>query len=249
MHRLDTSYSTLVWSADGSRVTKSRPRGGYPRRRFVNELRVNRLLSDARPPVDTPGLLDHDLRARSLTFEAIPGEPLGPKYPASLHANDIGGMVALAGRLRTYRPRRRWFRRLGSARRIDLARQAGLLGEREAVALADLAARVHTRRSFAHGDLTARNVLRHGEGLALIDWEWAGLYPPGYDLAFLWFSLVDVGVDEGRAEVERHVEGDEAAFLLSALLIQLWHLRWFVPGEFRATHLATRDLLLARLLG
>ena len=98
---------------------------------------------------------------------------------------------------------------------------------------------------FGHGDLTARNVLGSPEGMTLIDWEWAGLYPDGYELAFLWFSLVDV--ENGRALVEEHVDTEERAFLLSALLIQLWHLQWYVPTEFRDKHLATRDELIVRL--
>jgi thiamine kinase-like enzyme len=100
--------------------------------------------------------------------------------------------------------------------------------------------------SFGHGDLTARNVMA-GEGPAtLIDWEWAGLYPDGYELAFLWYSLVDA--EHGRARVEAQLDTDETAFLLSALLIQLWHLQWYVPAQFRDKHLATRDDLITRLL-
>jgi hypothetical protein len=249
VRRLDTAYSTLVWSADGSQVTKSRPSGPIAGARFANELRVNRLLLDLRPrpPVGAPALLDHDERMRTLTFAVAPGQPLGPKYPAALAADDIAAMAGLARALGDHQPRRRWLRRLRSARRVELARRHGLLDAGEAAALTRLAARVHTRRAFAHGDLTARNVLRHDGGVALIDWEWAGLYPPGYDLAFLWFSLGEVA--GGRAEVERHVDGAEASFFLSALLIELWHLQWFVPAEFRDRHLATRDLLVRRLLG
>jgi hypothetical protein len=85
----------------------------------------------------------------------------------------------------------------------------------------------------------------HEGGLVLVDWEWAGLYPAGYDLAFLWFVLVDL--PESRALVEREIHGDPTAFWLSALLIQLLHLEW-LQGEFRPRHEATRDLLVQRLL-
>jgi thiamine kinase-like enzyme len=80
-------------------------------------------------------------------------------------------------------------------------------------------------------------VLQGPDGTTLIDWEWAGLYPEGYELAFLWFSLVDV--EHARERVEARYQGDERAFLLSAILIQLWHLQWYVPPEFRAKHIAT----------
>ncbi len=246
MHRLETSYSTLVWSDDGSVVTKSRSPNADARRRFVNELRVNRMLRHHRPPVATPLLIGHDHRTSGLTFQAVEGAPLGPKYPQWLSVEDVEAVVDLGHRLDTYRPRRRWFRRLDSTGRLDQARRAGLLTHRQTGALADLADRHHRRLVFAHGDLTARNVLRNDDGLWLIDWEWAGLYPPGYELAFLWFSLVEL--EHGRALIEAANRADPVAFLLSALLIQLWHLQWYISAEFRDAHLATRDLLLTRLL-
>ena len=250
MRRLETAYSTLRWSDDGLRVTKTRPPGAYPRYRFENELRVNRLLRSCRPPVCTAGLLAHDVHARSLTFEALHGTPFGPKYPQELTTGAIDEVLAIGGALSAYDPSRRWLRRFDSVRRIVMARDAGLLTGTDAVALIDVARDRHRKLRFGHGDLTARNVLRVGDGAALIDWEWAGCYPRGYDAAFLWFSLQDV--PGGRAHVERSVAGtgvDAQGFLLCALLVELWHLRWYVPEEFRARHEATRDELLDRLLG
>ncbi len=237
MRRLDTNYSTLVWSDDGTQLTKSRPAGDDPRRRYRNELRVNRVLNQHPPPVRTPRLLAADRRMRSLTFEALPGEPLGPKYPSNLAPGDVDTMLGLARALRPYDlPRRRWMRRLLTERRLALAARLDLLDAGEAEALADLARTHHRRLRFGHGDLVVRNVLRHGEDVALIDWEWAGLYPAGYDEALLWFSLQDL--EGGRLRVERAATVEEPAFLLSALVIELWHLQWYVGAEFRARHLA-----------
>ena len=247
MRRLVTSYSTLDWSADGRLVTKVRPAAFDARRRFRNELRVNRLLAGQRPPVPAPRLVSHDVQRRSLTFEAFAGEPLGPKYPHALDVDRIDAIVELASRLEVYRPRRRWFRRLDPVRRLCLAERAGLLEHGKVAALLPLARRTASRLSFAHGDVTARNVLDGDDGLVLIDWEWAGLYPTGYDLAFLWYSLVDV--PGGRAQVEASADAgiDEPTLLLNALLIQLWHLHWYLPADFRPKHEATRDELLQRL--
>jgi aminoglycoside phosphotransferase (APT) family kinase protein len=131
--------------------------------------------------------------------------------------------------------------------RLALAARHGLLDACETRALVALARRHHRTLHFAHGDLVPRNVLRADEVMTLIDWEWAGLHPRGYDEAFLWFSLQDV--DGGRAHVERGATVDEAPFLLSALIIELWHLQWYVGAEFRFRHLETRDHLVGRLLG
>ncbi len=245
--RLETNYSTLVWSADGSHVTKTRPPSHDAVRRFRNELRVNRMLNGHAPPVPTPRLLDSETRTRSLTFAAFSGEPIGPKYPSDLTPADIDTVLDLARTLRRYNPpRRRWMRRLNTEHRLALAARRGVLDARDADALAGSARRHHTRLRLAHGDLVVRNVLRRGADVALIDWEWAGLYPAGYDEAFLWFSLQDQ--EGGRARVERAVVVDEASFLLSALVIELWHLQWYVPEEFRARHIRTRDELVGRLL-
>jgi len=247
VRRLETTYSTLVWSPDGSRVTKTRPSGGDARRRFNNELRVNRLLRSEKPPVATPALLAHNVHEQSLTFEALRGIPLGPKYPRDLGPAEIDAILAFARDLEAYNPRRRWLRRFNPVRRLALARTAGLLDDNEASALLALARQRHRKLRFAHGDVTARNVLVHENELALIDWEWAGLYPPGYDAAFLWFSLGEV--EGGRAHVEAAVNIDDQTFWLCALLIELWHLQWYISEDFRKPHLATRAELLDRLCG
>ena len=245
MPRLVTTYSTLDWSADGALVSKTRLPASDARRRFRNELRINRLLNAHRPPVPTSPLVAWDVHRRQLTFAAVPGQPLGAKYPLRLAPSDVDAMIGIALRLRAYSPQRRWLRRFNSQGRLRLARRAGWLTDAQTGQLVALADRVHTRLRFAHGDLTARNVLGCRDGLTLIDWEWAGLYPDGYELAFLWFSLVDV--EDGRARVEEHLDADEGAFLLSALLIQLWHLQWYVPSDYRDRHLSTRDDLISRL--
>jgi hypothetical protein len=255
---LSAGKARLTWSDDGSTVTKTLVPGlvipqwvsllGTPRQAALNELRVNRMLTRSPSPVKAPKLLACSRRGPSLTFEALDGAPLGPKFPASLLERDLEELVALALALRVYRPRRPWFRRLNVTRRLALHCRSGLLSQADATAVAHLAGRPGIKWSFAHGDITARNVLRDAKGdLALIDWEWAGLYPAGYDLAFLWFSLL--GVPGGRAQVEAAVPGhNEAGFLLSAAMVQLLHLQLWLrtPHPFVPRHEQTlRDLLAA----
>jgi Phosphotransferase enzyme family len=245
MTRLVTTYSTIDWSTDGSLVTKTRPNAPDARRRFRNELRVNRLLLRKPFVVRTPRLVDVEVQHRRLTFEAVQGEPLGPKYPTELFEPELIGMIELARSLQDLSLPRRWLRTSDSPARLRSAQRAGLLTGTQANALLPIAEREHRRLSFAHGDLTARNVMTSPMGLTLIDWEWAGLYPKDYDLAVLWFSLVDLS--GGRKRLESTIGRPSESFLLSALLIQLWHLQWFVSQPFTAKHLATRDELIARL--
>jgi Phosphotransferase enzyme family len=245
MTRLATSYSTIEWSADGLFVTKSRPSSADSRRRFRNELRVNRLLIACPGIVTTPAFVDASVQHRQLTFEAVQGETLGPKYPSALSTQTIGEIVELSQSVKRFSPRRRWFHRLDPHVRIRMATRAGFLTNVQgAQMLAELRVAPLNLR-FAHGDVTARNVMTSPTGLMLIDWEWAGLYPQDYDLAFFWFSLIDV--DEGRQNLERIIGVPSRSFLLSALLIQLWHLQWFVSEPFKPKHLESRDQLLLRL--
>ena len=262
---LRTNLSTIRWSHDGTRVTKRHdPAGSADRlgpratilahhrpgsdpwaRHFAYELRVNQLLTRHRPPVPTPRLVGHDRKALSLAFEAVPGRRLGPKFPLELTGPELEGLIALATALRTYRPRPRWLRKLPVQSRLRRARQVGLLGDAEYQALRQITARTETRWVFAHADINPSNIVAADDGFSLVDWEWAGLYPDGYDLAFLWFVLIDL--PEARAAVERRIRTDPTVFWLSALLIELLHLEWF-EGEFRPRHEATRDALVATLL-
>ena len=186
-----------------------------------------------------------------MTFEAVDGAPLGPKFPTSLPGPEVDGLINLALALDNYRPRRRWFRRLYIDHRLSLHHRSGLLSGADAAALTGLARRPGFKWRFAHGDITARNVLPDTKGRSvLIDWEWAGLYPAGYELAFLWLSLGDV--PGARAKVEAAVPRSyQTGFLLSATLVQLLHLQMWLrrPHPLRARHEETLALLLDAVHG
>lgn len=252
--------STVTWSADGRTVEKCyldrRPQlQGLRWHRFEREWRAGQLFGRQPLPaaVRTPRLLGADRRRRALRFEAVDGEVLGPKYPLELPGDgaDLEGLVALASATAAYRPRgARFLRRFDLERRVRLAVSAGDLGAVEAAKLRSLAAADPPRYVFGHGDVTARNVIKRAADGAhvLIDWEWVGWYPRGWELAFLWYTLVDL--PGGRAQVEAAVPArDEAWFWRSALLVQLLHLHIAPPDSpFRATHVATKDALVERVL-
>ncbi len=264
-HTVKTNLSTIQWSHDGTRVTKRHdptanadklgPRatildhhhsGSDPwTRHFAYELRVNQLLTRHRPPVPTPRLVGHDRKALTLEFEAIAGHRLGPKFPLDLTCQELEGLISLTTALRSYRPRPRWLRKLPIQSRLRRARQTGLLSKSEHQALQQISSRIEIRWVFAHADINPSNIVVADNGFFLLDWEWAGLYPDGYDLAFLWFVLIDL--PDARSAVEGRIRTDPTVFWLSALIIELLHLEWF-QGEFRPHHEALRDALVAKLL-
>jgi hypothetical protein len=264
-HTVRTSLSTIEWSRDGTRVTKRHepsakaselgPRatildhhhsGSDPwTRHFAYELRVNQLLTRHRPPVPTPRLVGHDRKSLTLEFEAIVGQRLGSKFPLDLTGHDLEGLISLATSLRSYRPRPRWLRKFPIRSRLRRASQAGLISKSEYQALQQVSSRLEIRWVFAHADINPSNIVAVGDGLFLLDWEWAGLYPDGYDLAFLWFVLIDL--PDARSVVEGRIRTDPTVFWLSALLIELLHLEW-IQDEFRPHHEVVRDALVAKLL-
>jgi hypothetical protein len=116
--------------------------------------------------VRTPALVDFEVQHRRLIFEAVQGETLGTKYPIELSEPEIIGMEQLARSLQDFGLRRRWLRTSNSSVRLRSAQHAGLLTETQANALLPIAEREHRKRSFAHGDLTARNAMTSPLGLA-----------------------------------------------------------------------------------
>ena len=252
------SGCTIVWDDDGRTVEKR-----YDRRSWVFldarhdpwniERRVGWLLRRHPPPVAFAPLVGADRRRVALRFRAVDGTPLGPKFPyaSDLAEGDLADLIALAVAMRRYRPPAAFAGRFDLARRLQRAVAHGDLPASVAEAMRRQALDDPPVVVFGHGDITARNVMRAATGEAvLIDWEWAGRYPRGWDLAFLWLTVIDV--PGARAEVEAAVPPeDEAWFWRSALLVQLLHLvMWGLrPGTpFRAAHERTRDELVERVL-
>ena len=258
MRTVRGSGCTLVWSDDGRTVEKRYDRRswdfyGMRHAPFASEWRVGSLLRRQPPPVPIAHLVGADRRRLSLRFEAVDGTVLGPKFPLAgdLADGDVADLVRLARAMSGYRPHAPFLARFDLGRRLQRAVRTGELTVAAAAALTRQALDDPPVIVVGHGDITARNVLRATTGEAvLIDWEWAGRYPRGWDLAFLWFSLVDL--PGGRAEVEASVpERDLAWFWRSALLVQLLHLSmWGLRGAspFRPAHERTRDELVERVL-
>jgi Phosphotransferase enzyme family len=239
-----TGKAEIMWSADGRTVTKtydewSTPVLGSTIDSFTNELAVNRLLLEHPPPFRTPMLVAADHDQRALTFEAIAGEPLGPKFPMAMTDAEVTAIIDVISALACYSPESDSVRSFPLKDRLTMHVAAGLIDEGAAQRIDDVTS--SRPWQFAHGDVTARNVLRSDDEVWLIDWEWAGAHPSHYDVAFFWFSLVDVA--GGRERVQSSIRpGDRISFIAAASLVQLLHLQMWrdrgtpVSKEFYDTH-------------
>jgi hypothetical protein len=164
------------------------------RARLAHEVTVYRHFADDPPPVRVPGMAGTD-GSTWLALEHLPGRPLGTgRYMTS--APDPGDLAAVLGAVRVLR---RWepaspdFGGVhGYDDRIAHYHAAGFLSGQDVDALLALLARCGDRREFCHGDLLPSNIwLTGAASCALLDWEYAGWYLPGYDLAMLHVTAGD----------------------------------------------------------
>lgn len=90
---------------------------------------------------------------------------------------DLHAMPAVGNSFEPGLAARRYARQLGTPEAQKIADEANLL-------LADLRFTPH-RECLCHNDLVAGNILEGSQGLNFIDWEYAGLGDPWFDLALV----------------------------------------------------------------
>lgn len=195
---------------------------------FRNEVVVNTMFLETEPPVPAPKMLSYDLARFEISFELIDGsQVVDARMPgASVSPELVESLLSMQQAIQAYEPPPdHRLMRTTFVDRFERERRRGRLpgGEREL----GLASSTPTPLCFQHGDFLPMNVLRlrtTGEP-ALLDWEYAGLYPPGWDAALLSIALHDV--PEHVTRIERSIRDRSG------------------PAELRAFRIA-RALLLAR---
>lgn len=240
---LARSDRTVVVACPGNRVAKVwLVRGREELVRFHREISINRMLSGAVSELVVPPMYGWNYLRRSLMFGRLEGAVVAAKYPTGMSPED-GLLLLRAEELVRATQIRSVLPALPVASRLRHYRWNRVLPERYA-ATVDQAWRASDQRmAFAHGDFTPRNVVRLDRGgCAVIDWEYGGAYPVGYDLAFLWYCLGNC--PDGRAVVEAHPLAQQLTFWVSAVLIHARHLlmwagrlservRGFFPRSYR----------------
>jgi hypothetical protein len=198
----------------------------YWRARFAAEISWYRVFEQHPPPVRVPRLLFADAAQALSVLQALDGEPLGrARYAARpLPPDRAVALLAELERLHSWRPAQPPSSSQIAADYREkfqgyLAR--GVIGADDYASLDRLLDMPGPAPEFSHGDMLLSNCLALDSGLALIDWEFAGYYLPGYDLALLW-ALLHADELARRQIIEtarRHGLAAERAFLVNQMRV------------------------------
>ncbi|MGW0859875.1 aminoglycoside phosphotransferase family protein [Streptomyces sp. NPDC002690] len=225
--------------------------------RFRHEIATYRSFVRHRPPVRVPRLIAADPENCTLVIERMPGRVAAlTRHPVEPPPRtDVRQVLGAIRRVNEWRPPAGLFDApLDYASRISRYHELGLFTDRD---LGDLQKLLHGLAvaggrqgmgQFCHGDALLSNILLSPTGPVLLDWEHAGWYLPGYDLATLWTVLGRDAV-VARREISQLAQSRGAdardAFLVNLMLVLTREIRTYEtavqrtmrePGPAGATH-------------
>jgi aminoglycoside phosphotransferase (APT) family kinase protein len=157
------------------------------RHRQRHEIAVYQIFARHPPPVRVPRLVHTDGQ-RIVVMERLAGTTLGTgRYPQVLTCQEVEAAATLVGQLHDWQPLPGGFRPVFAYHeRIVRYHATGYFTQDDRLALERLLARCGQPRQLNHGDPLPGNMLRLPSGeWALLDWEFTGLFLPGFDLAML----------------------------------------------------------------
>ncbi|MET9774052.1 aminoglycoside phosphotransferase family protein [Streptomyces sp. NPDC006367] len=215
--------------------------------RVRHEIGAYRSFVRHRPPVRVPRLIAADPDNGTLVIERMAGRPAAlQRHPVEAPPRaDIRAVLGAVCRLNAWRPPAGTFDApLDYAARISRYHELGLLTDRDLDDLQKLlhgialAAGRQGMGQFCHGDALLSNMLMSPAGPVLVDWEHAGWYLPGYDLATLWSVLGDA--PEARRQISQiaQAQGPAArdAFLVNLMLVLTREIRTYETAVQRSMH-------------
>ncbi|MET9257544.1 aminoglycoside phosphotransferase family protein [Streptomyces sp. NPDC003717] len=215
--------------------------------RFRHEIAAYRSFVRHRPPVRVPRLIAADPENCTLVIERMPGRVASlQRHPLQAPPRaDIRAALDAVCRLNAWRPPAGTFDApLDYAARISRYHELGLLTDRDLGDLQKLlhgiaqAAGRHGMGQFCHGDALLSNILMSPAGPVLVDWEHAGWYLPGYDLATLWSVLGDAPAARRHLSQLAQAQGPAArdAFLVNLMLVLTREIRTYEMAVQRSMH-------------
>lgn len=207
--------------------------------RFQQEIEAYRTFVRHRPPVRVPRLVAADPDAGVLVIERMPGRVAAHRrHPFDVpQRTDLRAVLDSFRKINLWQPPPAMFDRpIDYPARLVRHHELGLLTDRD---LDDLQKLLHgvaqsgprhcPPQQFCHGDALLTNVLVAPTGPALVDWEYAGWYLPGYDLATLWSVLGSAPVSRRRISHLAQSRGTAArdAFLVNLMLVLTREIRTY----------------------
>ncbi|MEU5091817.1 aminoglycoside phosphotransferase family protein [Streptomyces sp. NPDC021356] len=215
--------------------------------RYRHEIAAYRSFVRHRPPVRVPRLIAADPDNCTLVIERAPGRVAAlQRHPAQTPPRaDIKAALGAICRLNAWRPPAGTFDApLDYAARISRYHELGLLTDRDMGDLQKLlhgiahAAGRQGMGQFCHGDALLANILLSPAGPVLVDWEHAGWYLPGYDLATLWSVLGDAPAARRQISQLAQATGPAArdAFLVNLMLVLTREIRTYETAVQRSMH-------------
>lgn len=215
--------------------------------RIRHEIAAYRSFVRHRPPVRVPRLIAADPDNCTLVIERMPGRVAAlQRHPAEAPPRaDIRAALGAICRLNAWRPPAGTFDApLDYAARISRYHELGLLTDRD---MGDLQKLLHGiahsagrqgMGQFCHGDALLSNILLSPAGPVLVDWEHAGWYLPGYDLAVLWSVLGDAPVARRQISQIAQSAGPASrdAFLVNLMLVLTREIRTYETAVQRSMH-------------
>ncbi|MFD7624935.1 aminoglycoside phosphotransferase family protein [Streptomyces sp. NPDC059851] len=197
------------------------------RERYRHEIAAYRAFVRHRPPVRVPRLIAADPENCTLVVERMAGRVAAlQRHPVEAPPRaDVRAALGAVCRVNQWRPPTELFEDpLNYPQRIARYHELGLLTDRD---LGDLQKLLHglklagVQRQFNHGDALLSNLLLSPAGPVLLDWEHAGWYLPGYDLATLWTVLGDAPAARSQISRLAQAAGPAArdAFLVNLMLV------------------------------
>lgn len=213
--------------------------------RVRHEIAAYRSFVRHRPPVRVPRLIAADPDNCTLVIERLPGRPAAlHRHPAEAPPRtELKAVLAAVCRLNGWRPPSGTFPApLDYAARIARYHDLGLFTDRD---LGDLQKLLHglahgagrgELRQFCHGDALLSNILLSPPGPVLVDWEHAGWYLPGYDLATLWAVLGDApGMRRQISQLAQSAgPASRDAFLVNLMLVLTREIRTYETAVQRS---------------
>ncbi|MGW1071957.1 aminoglycoside phosphotransferase family protein [Streptomyces sp. NPDC002537] len=208
--------------------------------RFHHEIATYRAFVRHRPPVRVPRLIAADPENCTLLIERMPGRPAAAqRHPAdSPPRADVRAALGAVCRVNLWRPPAGLFDMpLDYGKRITRYHELGLLTDRDLGDLQKLLhGLAHVQGQFCHGDALLSNILLSPAGPVLVDWDQAGWYLPGYDLATLWAVLGDA--PGARRQISTYAQQagpvSRDAFLVNLMLVLTREIRTYETAVQRA---------------